>query len=150
VSPGLFHAIGKGTLLVEVQEPSDTTFRVYDFRRVGLDGKPRALHIEEALLVGRFDAMPSPRVTPTSLGDGHELLVDAPGYRMERLSVARGAPRALALSGETAVVALVTRGHLSLQSRAGEVRLSALDTAVIPASTGLVEVRAIEDGAEVV
>ena len=45
---GTLHAIGAGMLLLEIQQPSDTTFRIYDFGRVGADGKPRALHLDEA------------------------------------------------------------------------------------------------------
>ena len=45
---GTIHAIGAGLVLLEVQQPSDTTFRIYDFGRVGADGKPRALHLDEA------------------------------------------------------------------------------------------------------
>lgn len=47
---GLVHAIGEGTSVFEVQQPSDTTFRFYDWGRVGEDGRPRPLHIKEALL----------------------------------------------------------------------------------------------------
>jgi len=56
VRPGTVHAIGAGVLLAEVQQPSDTTYRIYDWGRVGLDGKPRPLHIEESLAAIDFDA----------------------------------------------------------------------------------------------
>jgi len=46
---GLVHAIGDGVKLYEVQQSSDTTFRLYDWGRVGLDGKPRELHVEKGL-----------------------------------------------------------------------------------------------------
>ncbi|MBW2730811.1 MAG: class I mannose-6-phosphate isomerase [Deltaproteobacteria bacterium] len=49
VEPGMVHAIGAGILLAEVQQPSDTTFRLHDWGRVGLDGRARPLHIHEAL-----------------------------------------------------------------------------------------------------
>ncbi len=45
---GRVHAIGAGTLLAEIQQTSDVTYRVYDYGRMGLDGKPRELHIDEA------------------------------------------------------------------------------------------------------
>ncbi|MBI5511785.1 MAG: class I mannose-6-phosphate isomerase [Deltaproteobacteria bacterium] len=48
IPAGTLHAIGAGFLLLEVQEPSDTTFRVYDWKRVGLDGRARELHLEQA------------------------------------------------------------------------------------------------------
>lgn len=46
---GLVHAIAGGSLLYEVQQSSDTTFRLYDWGRVGADGRPRELHVEKAL-----------------------------------------------------------------------------------------------------
>lgn len=49
VEAGLIHAIGKGIVICEIQQNSDTTYRVYDWGRMGADGKPRELHIEKAL-----------------------------------------------------------------------------------------------------
>ena len=46
---GRLHAIDAGNVLFEVQQNSDTTYRVFDWNRVGLDGKPRALHVEQSL-----------------------------------------------------------------------------------------------------
>jgi mannose-6-phosphate isomerase len=43
------HAIGRGLLIYEIQQNSDTTYRVFDWNRPGLDGKPRALHVDESL-----------------------------------------------------------------------------------------------------
>ena len=48
IPSGRCHAIGAGCLIVEIQQNSDTTYRVFDWNRVGLDGKPRALHIESS------------------------------------------------------------------------------------------------------
>ena len=49
IEAGTLHAIGKGILIAEIQQNSNTTYRVYDYGRVGADGKPRDLHIEKAL-----------------------------------------------------------------------------------------------------
>ena len=49
IPPGTLHAIGKGMLIAEIQQSSNVTYRVYDYGRVGADGKPRELHIEKAL-----------------------------------------------------------------------------------------------------
>ena len=49
IEAGTVHAIGAGVLLAEIQQMSDATFRVYDWGRVGADGRPRELHIREAL-----------------------------------------------------------------------------------------------------
>ena len=48
IEAGTLHAIGKGILIAEIQQNSNTTYRIYDYGRVGADGKPRPLHIEKA------------------------------------------------------------------------------------------------------
>lgn len=57
IPSGLVHAIGAGILLAEIQQNSNITYRVYDYNRVGKDGKPRELHVEDALnvIVNRND-----------------------------------------------------------------------------------------------
>jgi mannose-6-phosphate isomerase len=54
VPAGRLHAIDAGVVLVEIQQNSDTTYRVYDWGRVGLDGKPRELHVEHSLACINF------------------------------------------------------------------------------------------------
>jgi mannose-6-phosphate isomerase len=49
IPSGRIHAIGAGNVIVEVQQNSDTTYRVFDWNRVGLDGQPRELHVEQSL-----------------------------------------------------------------------------------------------------
>lgn len=54
ITPGTMHAIGKGIMIAEIQESSNVTYRVYDYGRVGADGKPRELHIAKALEVTKL------------------------------------------------------------------------------------------------
>ena len=49
VESGRLHALGGGLLIYEIQQNSDTTYRVFDWNRVGLDGAPRKLHIDESM-----------------------------------------------------------------------------------------------------
>ena len=58
IQAGTLHAIGKGILIAEIQQNSNTTYRVYDYGRVGADGKPRALHVEKALDVTKLEKAP--------------------------------------------------------------------------------------------
>ena len=51
IKPGTIHAIGKGVRLIEIQQNSNITYRLYDYNRLGVDGKPRELHIDKALEV---------------------------------------------------------------------------------------------------
>jgi len=59
IPSGTLHAVGKGILLAEVQQSSNVTYRVSDYGRVGADGKPRALHIEQALAVTNLRPSPA-------------------------------------------------------------------------------------------
>ena len=54
IESGTLHAIGKGILIAEIQQNSNTTYRIYDYGRVGADGKPRQLHIEKACEVTKL------------------------------------------------------------------------------------------------
>lgn len=55
IPSGRLHAIGAGFLIYEIQQNSDTTYRVFDWNRVGLDGTPRDLHVEESMTSINFD-----------------------------------------------------------------------------------------------
>jgi len=55
IPSGRIHAIGAGNVIVEVQQNSDTTYRVFDWNRTGMDGRPRALHVSESLQSIDFD-----------------------------------------------------------------------------------------------
>lgn len=61
---GRVHAIGEGCLILEVQQSSNTTYRVFDWNRSGTDGKPRELHVEKALETIRWDDTGSPLAIP--------------------------------------------------------------------------------------
>ena len=60
IPSGRLHAIGEGNLIVEIQQNSDTTYRVFDWNRAGLDGRPRELHLKESLLSTDFDDFAPP------------------------------------------------------------------------------------------
>ena len=62
IPAGTLHAIGAGNLLLEVQQNSDTTYRLSDWGRVGSDGKPRELHLEQGIRAANFVNRASPRI----------------------------------------------------------------------------------------
>ncbi len=64
IPSGRIHAIGKGFLIHEIQQNSDTTYRVFDWNRLGLDGKPRELHVAESLASIDFNDFEPPMDTP--------------------------------------------------------------------------------------
>jgi len=61
IEAGTIHAIGAGALIAEIQENSNLTYRMYDYNRVGKDGKKRELHIEKALDVANLNGMSVPK-----------------------------------------------------------------------------------------
>ncbi len=61
IPSGTIHAIGRGALIAEIQQSSNLTYRLYDYGRVGKDGKPRELHIDKALAVADLSGSQSPR-----------------------------------------------------------------------------------------
>lgn len=87
IPSGRCHAIGAGCLIVEIQQNSDTTYRVFDWNRAGLDGKPRALHIRESLASIDF-ADHEPALAEVN----HDSLVACDEFRVERWLLT--APRA--------------------------------------------------------
>ena len=69
IPAGTVHAIGEGVLLAEVQQSSDLTFRLYDWGRLGSDGKPRRLHVEDALACIDFERGPVTPETPQTVAN---------------------------------------------------------------------------------
>jgi len=70
VPAGTIHALGAGLVVAEIQQSSDTVYRVYDYDRPGLDGNPRALHIRDALAVTQYGPPPQP-TRPRAAGQNH-------------------------------------------------------------------------------
>jgi mannose-6-phosphate isomerase len=70
VPAGCVHAMGKGLVICEIQQNSDTTYRVYDWGRVDADGKPRQLHIEQALHSINFEDRSPDKVQPIEVTEG--------------------------------------------------------------------------------
>ncbi|MBE6905855.1 MAG: class I mannose-6-phosphate isomerase [Ruminococcaceae bacterium] len=79
IPAGTIHAIGAGILLAEIQQNSNTTYRVYDYGRLDVNGKPRALHLEKALEVA--DLRPASADAPNAA-----VLERTAGYSVRRLA----------------------------------------------------------------
>jgi mannose-6-phosphate isomerase len=72
IPAGLVHALTRGVIVAEIQQNSDITYRLYDYNRLGLDGKPRELHIGHSLNVADFDgALPKTAVQGNQIVNRH-------------------------------------------------------------------------------
>jgi mannose-6-phosphate isomerase len=92
ISAGRVHAIGGGSLLLEIQQNSNTTYRISDWGRVGSDGKSRGLHIEEAVDCINFTDRVSPRISGVSGRSDYNrkfpLINRCPFFRVDELRLA--------------------------------------------------------------
>ncbi|HEY5621401.1 MAG TPA: type I phosphomannose isomerase catalytic subunit [Pontiella sp.] len=86
VPGGRVHAIGAGSLILEVQQNSNTTYRVYDWGRVGHDGQARELHIDKALQVIDFQDEADPRCVPVESEPGVQTICRSDFFLMDRLN----------------------------------------------------------------
>jgi len=101
---GRVHAIGGGLVLYEVQLNSDTTYRVYDWGRPGLDGFPRELHVAESLRCIDFDDVAPELVR---LGGAASLVEMAGSFAVERRELGEGMESLLAEGGRFCVCVVV-------------------------------------------
>lgn len=92
IPAGVVHAIGAGLLIAEIQQASNTTFRLFDWNRVGDDGQPRPLHLEQGLDVTDYQIGPIEPQRPTPTDRAHvERLVECDKFVLDRWTVA-GSP----------------------------------------------------------
>ena len=131
---GRFHGIGAGNVLVEIQQNSDTTYRVYDWNRTDHGGKPRELHIEQALKSIDFND-----VIPCLVQPDGELLVRNDLFEIEKWNL--GGPRVVAPVGQFAIICCLT-GVV----RCVDVDLRPGEFALVPAALPDRKVQPREDG----
>ena len=85
IPAGTVHALGKGLLIAEIQQSSNTTYRLYDWNRTGADGKPRELHIEQGLEAIDFSRGPVQVQQPQKTADPQiERLVEGDHFTIDR------------------------------------------------------------------
>lgn len=88
ISAGTVHALGEGLVIAEIQQSSDVTYRLYDWKRVGPDGMPRELHIEQGLEVVDFLAGPVQPAAPRPTDKPHvERLVQCDKFVIDRITL---------------------------------------------------------------
>lgn len=137
IESGRLHAIGAGLLIYEIQQNSDTTYRVYDWGRLGLDGNPRDLHVEESMQCIDFsDVEPN---LDTAEG---EVICQCEHFRLEEYPVRSGESIGAAVKGRFSIITVV-EGELS----DGSVSVGEGSFFLIPAGQGGESIHATGDGA---
>jgi mannose-6-phosphate isomerase len=138
--PGVVHAIGPGLLVAEIQQASDTTYRLYDFDRKGPDDQLRKLHVDEALECIDYEHGPvvAQRPRPTGVF-GFEQLVNCDKFVLERARL--NGTRQLGGDQRCHIVAVVA-GSLTIEGDPLLTALTAGSVALLPAELGEVTVQA--------
>ena len=140
---GRVHAIGAGLVIFEIQQNSDTTYRVFDWHRVGLDGKPRELHVEQSLASIDFADFEPHLVMEKFAGDGKyrsRQLVRHDLFEVDSIEMMEGTRAAL--PKKKLQILTVTRGKIEVQSGTDTVILDAGHFCLIPAALENVEMNA--------
>lgn len=131
---GRVHAIGKGLVIFEIQQNSDTTFRVFDWNRKGLDGKPRQLHIADSLRSIDFQdfepSLVSREIIKTDSGSVRPLVRD-PLFQVDIHTIRQN--RSLKVAHTSAMVVGVVRGSVSVEEGSTRCEARAGDFSLIPA-----------------
>ncbi|HEV2455312.1 MAG TPA: type I phosphomannose isomerase catalytic subunit [Verrucomicrobiae bacterium] len=138
---GRVHAIGAGLVIFEIQQNSDTTYRVFDWNRVGLDGKPRELHVAQSLASIDFNDFEPTLVSAIYSGSEKvrsRPIVRDPLFNVDDVEIKNGSRTVLA-ENKLQIIAVV-RGTVKIQSEDIVVALSAGQFCLVPAELEMTEV----------
>ncbi len=136
VRGGAVHAIDAGCFLLEVQQNSNTTYRIHDWNRMGNDGKPRDLHIEKAIQAINWNQNENPLIDP-------QLKIDASGFQLWELlrcdyfcfeKMELTASHTFSITGETFHALFATEGEATLAWEGGSETLKAGESILVPAA----------------
>jgi mannose-6-phosphate isomerase len=141
VAAGEVHSLGPGMLVYEVQQSSDITYRLYDFDRVGLDGRPRELHVDKGFSV----VIPHDAQAANTAGPWEDLpsrsrrrtLVECPQFRVSRWETLHGE---FTLEASSYRLITVIGGGATLTTAGGVTQVGLGTSLVVPAGTGPVHV----------
>jgi mannose-6-phosphate isomerase len=127
VDAGTVHAMGPGVVILETQQTSDLTYRMYDY------GRPRELHLEKSLEAMRLKTRAG-KIPPRAV-DGHAVLIDEKYFEIERWPLSQGeAPGDLAAPTGVVQIFFVAEGSVRIFAEGGEpVSLGSRELAVVPA-----------------
>ena len=135
IPAGRVHAIGKGVLLAEVQQSSDVTYRIYDYGRMGLDGKPRELHTDLATQALDFKVYPEYRNSYKDAIDTANACLDTEHFTVRVVSIQEPIHRNM-IKYDSFVIHTCTQGkcRIRIRSTHDEIELHEGFSCLIPAA----------------
>ena len=135
IPAGTVHALCAGVVVAEIQQNSDTTYRLYDYNRPGLDGKPRELHIEDSLNVIAYEGAGATRMKTDGVRPGQWLRIAESPYFVVEKGVVDGKAE-LETTGESFDILIAAEGGGTLRWNGGELAVRRGDCFLVPANLG--------------
>ncbi|OGX60651.1 MAG: mannose-6-phosphate isomerase [Paenibacillus sp. RIFOXYA1_FULL_44_5] len=133
IPAGTVHALGAGVLVAEIQQNSDTVYRLYDYDRPGLDGKPRELHIEDSLRVIAYEDFSATRMKTNLSNTGEWLTLAASTHFVVEKGLVSGHWE-LSVMSDSSVIHVITEGEGTLEWDNGSMQLHPGDCVLVPAN----------------
>jgi len=132
VEAGTIHAIGKGNVIAEIQQNSNVTYRLYDYGRVGKDGKERELHIEKGVKAANCQQTPTREIPVCD--DGIRLLASCEYFEVKEVKL--DGKKTFVADEKSYHAIIVTEGDVELSCKDYSETLHAGQTVFIPANLG--------------
>ena len=150
VPAGSLHAIMGGLLIAEIQQNSNTTYRVYDWNRLGHDGKPRPLHVEKAMDVINFDQVEPTKSTAQTVSDQdgvlREQLNKTTYFTVERLVLEPGSQFEGHCNGDSFEIWGAIDGRCEIATETAQpLPLKSVGFTLLPANLGRFTVSALQE-----
>ncbi|MFB4325664.1 MULTISPECIES: type I phosphomannose isomerase catalytic subunit [Paenibacillus] len=135
IPAGTVHALCAGVVVAEIQQNSDTTYRIFDYNRPGLDGKPRELHIEDSLNVTAYEGSGATTMSTEGTVPGEWLELAKSPYFVVEKGVVSGA-WSLSTSAESFTIVVVCDGQGTLSWDNGSIDYTSGQCFLLPANLG--------------
>ncbi len=150
VPAGLVHAIGKGIVIAEIQQNSNSTFRLYDYDRIGKDGKKRELHIEEASKVIKtaFSELKSSKKAKDNDAKNPTVLCKCPYFTVEKYTLSNKQSASFKKGEMKSILCTFGLGEINMQGKNYKVKGG--DSYIIPLACDEFTVTATSDNFEII
>lgn len=139
IPSGTVHAILKGTLICEIQQNSNLTYRVYDWDRIGKDGKPRELHIQKAIDVIKQDTKQNIIPTNNQEIDSCKNVITCNYFKVDSLNIETSYQETLDKTTFEAIMVVEGNGILKVKNKEYKIKLG--ESFMIPANLGEYEIK---------
>lgn len=144
IPAGTIHAIGKGCMVIEIQQTSDDTYRIYDYKRRDKDGRERELHVDLAMRALNFKHTSGAPVEYTAHPDIPVNIVRSPYFSTNVMTLDEPLLRDYS-ECDSFVVIIAAKGDARLVSDSGDMDLHAGELALVPASTDNVNIEPVSE-----